>query len=118
MRRIPLLGALVAAALLVPAAVSSAATVSYENGAIVYRGEGSEGDNLLVSASDDATELHLTDSGADRQFIQSGPCRLDASWGVICTLDPSTPLKVYGSAAKDRLDVYFTGIPQSMTVKR
>jgi hypothetical protein len=117
MRRIPLLGVLLAAAVLVPAAVSEAATVSYENGAVVYRGEGSEGLDLLVSPNDDATQLYLHDNGANRQLIQSGPCTNDASWGVICDLDASTPLKIYGSSGKDRLHVYFHGIPESMPIE-
>ena len=70
-----------------------------------------------MSSSDDATELYLHDNGANRQFIASGPCTNDASWGVICDLDAGTPLKIYGSSAKDRLDVYFHGIPESMPIK-
>jgi Ca2+-binding RTX toxin-like protein len=117
MRRIPLLGALAAAAVLVPAAMAQAATISYESGALVYRGEGSEGNSLLVSANDEATALYLPDDGANRQLIQSGPCANDASWGVICDLDPNTPLKIYGSSAKDQLHVYFHGIPESMPIE-
>jgi Ca2+-binding RTX toxin-like protein len=117
MRRIPLLGALVAAAVLIPVAASQAATVSYENGAIVYRGEGSEGLDLLASASDDGTLLYLPDDGASRQLVKSGPCDNDASWGVICDLNASTPLKVYGSSAKDFLHVYFHGLPESMKIE-
>jgi Ca2+-binding RTX toxin-like protein len=117
MRRIPLLGVLAAAAVLIPAAASQAATVSYENGAIVYRGEGGEGLDLLASASDDGTLLYLPDDGASRQKVVSGPCTTDASWGVKCDLDPSTPLKVYGSTAKDYLHVYFHGIPESMPIE-
>src|SRR4051812_4657683 len=117
MRRIPLLGVLAAAAVLIPAAASQAATVSYESGAIVYRGEGSEGLDLLTSASDDGTLLYLSDDGASRQKVLSGPCTNDASWGVICDLDPNTPLKVYGSSAKDSLHIYFHGIPESMPIQ-
>src|SRR5258708_4865500 len=100
-RRIPLIGALAAAAVLIPAAASQAATINYENGAIVYRGEGSEGLSLLLSANDEGTLLQFSDDGASRQLVQSGPCDNDPSWGVICDLDPGTPVKIYGSSAKD-----------------
>jgi hypothetical protein len=117
MRRIPLLGVLAAAAVLIPAAASQAATVTYENGAIVYRGEGSEGLDLLASSSDDGNFLYLPDDGASRQLVQTDLCDNDASWGVICTLNASRPLKVYGSNAKDYLHVYFHGIPESMPIE-
>src|SRR4051812_48718976 len=107
MRRIPLLGVLAAAAVLIPAAASQAATVTSENGAIVYRGEGSEGLDLLTSASDDGQFLYLSDDGANRQLVQTDLCDNDASWGVICMLNANRPLKVYGSSAKDYLHVYF-----------
>jgi hemolysin type calcium-binding protein len=116
-RRLPLLGALAAAAVLIPAAASQAATISYENGAIVYRGEGSEGLSLLLSANDEATQLQFSDDGASRQLVKSGPCDNDPSWGVVCDLDPSTPVKIYGSDAKDQLHVYFHGIPESMPIE-
>lgn len=93
--------------MLIPAAASQAATISYENGSIVYRGEGSEGLSLLLSANDEATQLQFSDDGASRQLVKSGPCDNDPSWGVVCDLDPSTPVKIYGSDAKDSLHVYF-----------
>jgi hypothetical protein len=114
MRRIPLLGALVASAVLIPAAASSAATVSLEGGALVYRGEAAEGNDLLVSTVDDGAYLAFSDSGADRQLIQTGLCKNDASWGVLCTLDPTRPLKIYGSTARDDLHIYFSDVPASM----
>jgi hypothetical protein len=49
MPRILIAAAVAAAALLLPATLSQAATISLENGTIVYRGEGSEGNSLIVS---------------------------------------------------------------------
>jgi Ca2+-binding RTX toxin-like protein len=115
MRRIPLVGALLAAAVLVPAATSQAATISYEGGALVYRGEGAEGNDLLLSANDAGTKLYFPDDGADRQLINAGaPCVPDPNWGVICDVKP---VRIYGSAAKDQLHVYFHGIPESTYIE-
>src|SRR3954469_367078 len=111
-RRLPFVGVLAAAAILIPAAASQAATISYEGGALVYRGEAAEGNDLLVSTS--GGELAFSDDGADRQLVQTALCHNDASWGVLCDLDPGRPLKIYGSAAKDDLHIYFTDVPASM----
>src|ERR671914_2615551 len=95
-----LIAALVAGTALLAPAAAQAATVSLENGTIVYRGEGSEGLSLLVSThkpwDDTTTYLALSDSGADRQHIVAGtPCSLDTNFGaVLCPLDPSQPLRV------------------------
>jgi Ca2+-binding RTX toxin-like protein len=115
MRRIPLVGALLAAAVLVPAATSQAATISYEGGALVYRGEGAEGNDLLLSADDAGTKLYFSDDGADRQLVNAGaPCAPDPNWGVICDVKP---VRIYGSSAKDQLHVYFHGIPESTYIE-
>jgi Ca2+-binding RTX toxin-like protein len=114
MRRIPLVGALLAAAVLVPAATSQAATISYEGGAIVYRGEGAEGNDVLLSTNDEGTKLYFMDDGAGRQLINAGaPCVPDPNWDVICDVKP---VRIYGSAAKDDLHIYFHGIPESLSI--
>jgi RTX calcium-binding nonapeptide repeat (4 copies) len=102
-------------------AVSQAATVSLENGTIVYRGEGSEGLSLLVSTfqpwDDPNTYLALSDSGADRQVITPGtPCFMDPNFGPLCPLDPSQPLRVEGSAGNDRLSIFNTDVPEAKPI--
>jgi hypothetical protein len=122
MRRI-LTAACAAAALMATAASAQAATVGLENGAIVYRGEGSEGLSLLVSTWEDwetGTEyLRLGDSGADRQAILNGPCVMSEGWdpAPLCPLDPAQPLVVYGSAADDDLSVYFSDVPAGKPIR-
>lgn len=106
-----LLAALLAAMALLAPAAAQAATVGVENGSLVYRGEGSEGLSLLVTAyqpyGDPHTYLALSDSGADRQAILAGaPCAADEYYGVLCPLDPGLPLKVEGSAGNDRLSIF------------
>jgi hypothetical protein len=123
MRRMSLLGALVGAALLVPAAASQAATLSYEGGAYVYRGEGSEGLSLLVSSynpyGSQTTYLSFADSGADRQLDQSGMCTTDQYYdALLCPLDPNRPLKVYGSTGKDYVSIFSSSeVPDSMPIE-
>ena len=110
-----------AAALLLPATVQ-AATVSLENGTIVYRGEGSEGLSLIVSTykpwDDTKTYLALSDSGADRQHIVSGtPCSMDTNFGaVLCPLDPSQPLRVEGSSGNDSLEIFSTDVSDAKPI--
>jgi Ca2+-binding RTX toxin-like protein len=105
-----LIAALVAAAAFLVPAAAQAATVSLENGAIVYRGEGSEGLSLLITKhqpwDDPNSYVALSDGGADRQLITSGtPCFIDENYGApMCPLD--LPLRVEGSAGNDRLSVY------------
>jgi RTX calcium-binding nonapeptide repeat (4 copies) len=105
-----LIAALVAATALLAPAAAQAATVSLENGSIVYRGEGSEGLSLLVTKyqpwGDPNSYLALGDGGADRQAVLGGaPCFTDTNYGaVLCPLD--RPLLVEGSEGNDRLSVY------------
>src|SRR3954447_17860834 len=116
-----LTAALVAATVLLAPAAAHAATVSLENGAIVYRGEGSEGLSLLVTTYEDwqsgQTYLDLYDSGADRQVVNSGPCQLDGTAGaVLCPLDPSQPLRIEGSAGNDRLSIFDSEVPDAKAI--
>jgi hypothetical protein len=105
-----LIAALVAAVALLVPAVSQAATIGVENGALVYRGEGSEGLSLLVATyqpwDDPNTYLALSDGGADRQEILPGtPCVMDTNYGApLCPL--GMPLRIEGSAGNDRLSIY------------
>src|SRR5919198_578946 len=108
-------------ALLAPAAVANAATVSLENGAIVYRGEGSEGLSLIVTTYEDwdtgETLLALQDSGADRQVVTSGPCsHNDIAGAIVCPLNPSQPLRVEGSAGNDWLSVFSSEVPDAKPI--
>ena len=110
-----------AAALLVPSA-AQAATVSLDNGTIVYRGEASEGLNLMVTTfqpwGDPKTYLALSDSGADRQAIAGGtPCSPDANFGVLCPLDPSQPLRIEGSAGNDRISIFNNEVPDAKAIQ-
>jgi hypothetical protein len=106
----PLIAALVAATALLAPAAAQAATVSLENGSIVYRGEGAEGLDLLITKyqpwGDPNHYLALGDDGADRQAVLAGaPCFMDTNYGaVLCPLD--RPLVVYGSEGNDSLSVY------------
>src|SRR5918999_1131189 len=117
-----LIAALVAAVTLVVPAVSQAATVSLDNGTIVYRGEGSEGLDLLISTFKPwdslNTYLALSDDGADRQHIDAGtPCSTDTNFGaVLCPLDPSQPLRVEGSNGNDSLSVFSTDVPDAKPI--
>ena len=122
MPRILTAAVVAAAALLIPATLAQAATVSLENGTIVYRGEGSEGLSLIVTTyqpwGDPNTYLALMDSGADRQAILAGaPCSPDASFGVLCPLNPSQPLRIEGSAANDRMSVFSTDVPDAKPIQ-
>jgi len=98
------------------------ATVSQDKGAIVYRGEGSEGLSLIVTTyqpwGDPNTYLALMDSGADRQLINAGaPCTPDANFGVLCPLDPSQPLIVQGSDGNDRLSIFDNKVPDAKPIQ-
>ena len=64
-----------AVALMAPA-VSQAATLGMDGNTLVYKGEGSEGNSLLLSSYEDwdtgKTFLRFSDSGADRIQINTG----------------------------------------------
>jgi Ca2+-binding RTX toxin-like protein len=123
MRRMLTTVAVAAAALLAPAALAQAATISEENGTLVYRGEGSEGISLLVSMNVDwqtqQPQLWLSDSGADRVVVQSGACVLSdfSTRTTICPLNPNKPLRVEGSAGADSMSVFNTDVPDSMPIE-
>ena len=107
-----LIAALVAATALLAPAASQAATVSLDNGTIVYRGEGAEGNHLLVSTfkpfDDPNTYLSLDDSAP--QTIINGPCVKygDFDPWVLCPLDPSQPLRVEGSDGNDDIGIFIS----------
>jgi hypothetical protein len=123
MRRMLTAAMLAAAALLAPATMAQAATISQENGAIVYRGEGAEGLSLLVSTytpwDSDTTYLSLADSGADRQAIVSGPCFMSDGYdpAPLCPLDPAQPLLVHGSAAADDIGIFSDDVPAAKRIE-
>jgi Ca2+-binding RTX toxin-like protein len=120
MRRIPLLAAVAAAAVLVPAAVSQAATVSYTGGALVYSGAGSEANDVLVTTyqpyGEDTTYLAFSDATGVPQSTSTNLCHADTSGygAMLCALDPNRPVKLYGNAGKDRLGIYFSEVPASI----
>ena len=85
-----LIAALVAATALLAPAAAQAATVSLDNGAVVYRADGTEAIDVYVSTfkpwDEDTTYLILDDDVA--QTITSGPCfKSDAYPAVFCPLD-------------------------------
>jgi Ca2+-binding RTX toxin-like protein len=111
-----------AAPALIPTA-ANAATVGLEGAILVFRGEGAEGNSLLVSARDDwdtnARYLVLSDSGADRMAVTSGPCAVDSSDAttILCPFDPDRPLRIEGSQARDSISLLSrTDVPDSMPV--
>jgi hypothetical protein len=108
MRRLPLLTAATAAAVLLPAAVSSASTISAEGNTIVYRA--SQPTSLLVAEYDGQVGL-----GDESAQIQTGLCHLDALYGIpLCAA--GHPLKIYGSAGRDRLQIAFD-MPDSLVAE-
>jgi len=123
MRRRFTAAVLAAAALLAPVAMAQAATITQENGAIVYRGEGSEGLSLLVSTftpwDSDTTYLSLHDSGANRQAIVSGPCFMTEGYDPmpLCPLNPGQPLLVHGSAGDDDLGIFSDDVPAAKRIE-
>ena len=118
-----LIAALVAATALLAPAAAQAATVSQENGAIVYRGEGSEGLSLLVTTYQpwDDPNTYLALDGQRRRpaaIIGGAPCSTDANFGaVLCPLDPSQPLIVQGSDGNDRLSIFDNEVPDAKSIQ-
>jgi Ca2+-binding RTX toxin-like protein len=116
-----LIAALVAATALLAPAVTQAATVSLENGTIVYRGEGAEGNDVLVSTfqpwGDPNTYLSLSDKA--EQDVLSGPCFMTTGFdpSVLCPLDPSQPLRIEGSAANDDISVFSNDVPDAKPIE-
>jgi hypothetical protein len=114
------IAALVAATALLAPAASQAATVSLESGTIVYRGEGAEGNSLLVSTRQygdtPATYLSLDDSAP--QTIVSGPCFKTDDWDptVLCPLD-LTPLRIEGSAGNDDIGIFSNDVPDAKPIQ-
>ena len=89
-----------AAALLVPAA-SQAATLGMEGNTLVYRGEGSEGNSLLLTDYSDwetgTTFLSFYDSGTDHVQINTSLCQDHEYGGIICERDLNRPIRIEGS---------------------
>jgi len=109
-----------AVALLAPAA-SQAATLGMEGDTLVYRGEGGEGNSLLLSSYDDwdtgKTFLRFSDSGADRIVITAGICQDHEYGGIICERDLNRPIRIEGSSAKDDISLYSKeAVPDSIPV--
>ena len=109
-----------AAALIVPAA-SQAATLGMDGNTLVYKGEGSEGNSLLLSSYEDwdtgKTFLRFSDSGADRVLIQTDVCQDHEYGGIICERDVNRPIRIEGSDAKDDLSIFSSdAVPDSIPV--
>jgi len=109
-----------AAALIVPAA-SQAATLGMEGDTLVYRGEGAEGLNLLLSSYEDwdtdETYLQFSDYGADRVLITTSLCENHEYGGIICKRDPNRPIRVEGSEARDDISIFSSSaVPDSIPV--
>ncbi len=109
-----------AAALLVPAA-SQAATLGMEGNTLVYRGEGSEGNNLLLTDYSDwetgTTFLSFYDSGTDHVQINTSLCQDHEYGGIICERDLNRPIRIEGSNAKDSLSIFDNeSVPDSIPI--
>jgi len=109
-----------AVALIAPAA-SQAATLGMEGDTLVYRGEGGEGNSLLLTDYEDwdtgVTYLRFSDYGADRVVINTDVCQDHQYGGIICERNPTRPIRIEGSAAKDDLSIYSSdAVPDSIPV--
>ena len=109
-----------AAALLVPAA-SQAATLGMEGNTLVYRGEGSEGINLLLTDYEDwetgKTFLRFYDSGTDHVQINTSLCQDHEYGGIICERDPNRPIRIEGCERQGHLrSSATTAVPDSIPV--
>ena len=113
---------LATAALLLSATLAQAATVSLESGSIVYRGQGAEGNSLLVSTfqpwEDPNTYLSFDDS-APQTIIAGAPCFKSEGFDprVLCPLDPSQPLVIHGSAGDDSLSIFSNDVPDAKPIQ-
>src|SRR3954447_19702615 len=92
-----LLAATAAACALLPAA-AHAATIGLDNGALTYRGQGTEGLFMTLSTTevDGAKWLVLGTSGADSVTYDHGYCHEDEYLlnSVVCPFDPSVPVRM------------------------
>ena len=115
-----LIAALVAATALLAPAAAQAATVSLENGAIVYRGADTEDLDLLVSTfkpyDSDITYLSLNDDVP--QTILSGPCFMSEGYdpNALCPLNPGQPLVIQGGAGNDYVSVFSSDVPDAKPI--
>ena len=114
-----LLVAAVATCALVPAA-ASAATMSVEGGTLVFRGDGSEGNSLLVSSYEDwetnAVYLRFSDSGADGLVSNTPECVVDGTQ-FLCIRDVHRPILIEGSEAKDSVSIFSSSdVPDSIPI--
>ena len=114
-----------AALALVPA-TASAATISVDaDGALHYRGEGTEGNSLLLSAREGENRqlewYSFSDYGADRIVNQAGDlCRFPEgeSGIVLCKRDLTRKIVIDGSDAKDSLSIFSDeSVPGSVPVE-
>jgi Ca2+-binding RTX toxin-like protein len=111
-----------AAALLLPATLAQAATISLENGTIVYRGQAAEGNDLLVSKfqpwGDPNTYLSFNDS-ATQTIVAGAPCFMTEGFDpmALCPLNPNQPLRIEGSAGNDRLSIFSNDVPDAKPIQ-
>src|SRR3954447_4599032 len=116
-----LLAATAAACALIPAA-AQAAMIGMDNGALTYRGEGSEGIFMTVSTTQvDGTKwLVLGTTGADSVTYDQALCHNDEyiNDAVLCPFDPSVPLQMIGSDGVDNMAVtgYTGDIPTNYRI--
>ncbi len=122
MRRMLTAAVVAAAALLLPATLAQAATISLENGTIVYRGQAAEGNDLLVSTfqpwDDPNTYLSFNDS-ATQTIVAGAPCFMTEGFDpmALCPLDPNQPLRIEGSAGNDRLSIFNNDVPDAKPIQ-
>jgi Ca2+-binding RTX toxin-like protein len=107
-----------AACALLPAA-ANAASITVENGTLTYRA-GAQGVNLLVSSSELEGVTYLS-FGAYNVHTDYDPavCRESQylSDTVLCKLNPTMPLRIEGSDAKDSLGIFSaSSVPDSMPI--
>ncbi len=127
MNRLTRLAAALAVAACAVPATAGAATISEENGALVYRGEGSEGLSLLITDRDEDNwngkprRLAFSDSGADRVQINTGLCAAGETYsGFVteCEFSTSRPIRVEGSAAADSISIFSAeDVPDSIPIE-
>ena len=113
---------LATAALLLPATLAQAATVSLDKGTIVYQRRGLRGpepDRLHVPAVGRPEHLPLARGQRRRpQIVLRGPASSDANFGgVLCPLDPSQPLRIEGSNGNDRLSIFSNDVPDAKPIQ-
>jgi len=127
LNRLTRIAAALAVAACVLPATAGAATLSEENGTLVYRGEGSEGLSLLItdreaeSWSGKPRRLAFSDGGADRIDITTSLCAPGQTYsGVVaeCEFSTTRPIRVEGSAGNDDISIYSAdSVPDSIPIE-